>query len=263
MRGKYIGLAVLFVGLILSVSAAAENFVDWKGNFWFTIPETWVKVDYQIVDQYLAMTDTSSDIFDYEAVFAPKESDPFISGAYLVVTFDSTGTLDQRQSDSVLDLISRSYATEIFDAPIVQLMTDLEPGKPKINRAERAISVLSEMAYSPTSKRMLWLYMRLNQAGLITLYCYSPEATFDANKPVFDKLINSLSFENLKEAAGQQSLVFTEVKGSDQAASPSTAFAGESGGISIYVYIIIILLIVVALWLFVIKPRMRKGKTPE
>ena len=270
-RLKYV-LMMLMVTAATAGSLSAANFVDWKGGFWFTVPEGWDKVDYRLVDRYLSMADTSRDVFDYEAVFAPASSIFFSEDAYMVVTFDSTGPLTQQGVDSVLNQISESYAEVVDDAPIVQLMSDLVPGKPVISRAEKAISVLSRMAYRPDAMKTLWLYMRLNDRGLISLYFYSPDSTYQRNKPAFDGVVSTLSFANLKEAAGQEALTFTDI-GGDQVASPeASSDIGETGsssargiaGIRNVILIVVIVVVVIGLiWVFVIMPRMKKKYPPS
>jgi hypothetical protein len=151
-----------------------------------------------------------------------------VTDAYIVITFDSVGALTPEQAAAKLDSIAAVYSRQIYEAPVVQLMSDLVPGKPLVNHAERVMSVLTEMAYTPENKRLLWLYMRCNASGMISLYCYSRELTYQTNKPIFDAIINSLSFEDLQEA-GRQNLVFTEVKGGDGSPAATPMAGGSSG----------------------------------
>ena len=270
-RLKYV-LMMLIVMAATASSLSAVNYVDWKGGFWFTLPDKWEKVDYRLVDRYLSMADTSREVFDYEAVFAPTSSIFFSEDAYVVVTFDSTGLLTQREADSVLNEISESYSDVVDDAPIVQLMSDLVPGKPVISRAEKAISVLSQMAYRPDAMKKLWLYMRLNDRGLISLYFYSPDSTYQRNKPTFDGVVSTLSFANLKEAAGQEALTFTDVGGEDVPSPQAASDIGETGsssargiaGIRNIILIVVIVVVIIGLiWVFVIMPRMKKKYPPS
>jgi len=274
MAGRIIGLSIVLTVVIsacLPAHSTAENYVNWKGGFWLTIPEGWDKVDYRIVDRFLAMTDTSRDIFNYEVVLAPEASRVFAEDAYLVVTFDSTGKLSSAEADSVLEGIAESYASSVDDAPIVQLMSDLIPGQPRINREEKAISVLSEMAYRPEAMKKLWLYMKLNDRGLISLYFYSPDSTYTQNKPVFDRIVESLSFENLKEAAGSEKATFTDIGGDDlndpeiesgTGISKENGKTEEGGSMKNVLLIAVVIIIVFGLiWNFVIAPRTRKKTT--
>jgi hypothetical protein len=269
-------ISVVFVVLMLLATVpdlSAENYINWRGGFWFSVPDDWEKIDYRLVDRFLSFTDTSQDVFEYEAVYAPKSSPMFAADAYLVVTFDSTGFLSKAETDSVLASIADSYSTAVFDAPIVQLMSDLEPGKPKINRGNKTVSVLSELAYRPDAMKKLWLYMQLNDRGLISLYFYTPDSTYQQNKPIFDAIVTSLSFENLKEAAEGEKLVFTSI-GGDSLADPEagtdatgTEGAAATEGISnikdIILYAVIIIIAFGLIWNFIIAPRMKKKATPS
>jgi len=257
----------LMVVLLLAVSAAApeaKNYVNWKGGFWLEFPDDWEKIDYRVVDRYLAASDTSRDIFNYEAVFAPLSPGYFIEDAYLVITFDSTGELNSKQIDSVLTAIAESYSTSIQEAPIVRYMSDLIPGRPQIDRDRKAVMVLSEMAYQPEAMKKLWLYMQINDVGLISLYFYSQDSTFERNRPVFESIVESLSFENLNEAS-QQELVFTDVTGGGEGSEfDSETGSDENGGVGIVPYLALILIVLYLLWRFAVAPRLRKNKNrPE
>ncbi|NMC42884.1 MAG: hypothetical protein GYA46_03115, partial [candidate division Zixibacteria bacterium] len=51
-------LTMMAAALILGAVGGAEagNYVNWKAGFWFAVPEGWDKVDYMVVDRYLAQT---------------------------------------------------------------------------------------------------------------------------------------------------------------------------------------------------------------
>jgi len=263
-------MLVWWAVLTMAAVAPAENYVNWKGGFWFAVPEGWEKVDYMIVDQLLAMTDTSREVYHYEAVFAPATSKLFIDDAYLVVTFDSTGPLTDRAPDSILDHIARSYMTDISQTPAAGQMSDLAPGRPVIDRVHKAVTVLSEVALRPESRRMLRLYMRLNNIGLVSLYCYNPDSSVTKDRPTFDSIIASLSFENLREAAGSQKVVLTDV-GGDKVAAPEGGSGGSpSSGImgrglkNTLLGAVVVVVAGALLWILVVAPRMKKDKAkPE
>jgi len=255
-------LLALVVGLLFMASSPrADNYVNWKGGFWFAVPDQWEQVNYAVVDRYLSMMDTSRDIFDYEAVFAPAESRVFSEDAYLVVTFDSLGPLTQKQDDSILTTIAQTYSSVIEEAPIVNYMSDLRAGHPQIDRAKKVVSVISEMAYQPDAMRKLWLYMRLNDNGLISLYFYSPESTFKENMSTFEEIVNSLSFTGLKEAS-EEELTFTQVgagspdEGASEPSAGSEEKTGKSGNWIPYAALVVIVLYLI--WRFAIAPKMRK-----
>ncbi len=255
------GIALMAV-VVLAVSAPtleAKNYVNWTGGFWLELPDDWEKVNYEIADRFFMMRDTSQEVLDYEAVFAPRSSEVFFEDAYLVITFDSTGELTPRQADSVLTTIAESYSEVIEEAPIVQYMSDLVPGRPQIDRERKAVVVLSEMGFQPESLQKLWLYMQLNDVGLITMYFYSQDSTFNAHQPIFKSIVNSLSFENLKEAS-QEQLVFTDVTGDDGSESGEEFGDDENGGVGIIPYLVLIFIVVYLIWRFAIAPRMRKKR---
>jgi hypothetical protein len=260
-------LGPLISALFIS-GASAENYVNWKGGFWFEIPDGWEKVDYMVVDRQLRRLDTSSTIYDYEAVFAPSSSENFTDDAYLVIRFDSTGELTRRQSDSILNEITGSFNTQVYDAPIVKMMSDLIPGQPQVNRADRVASILIDMAYRPGEFKKLWQYMQLNNRGLISLYFYSLDSTFKANKTAFESIITSLSFENLREAAKGE-FRFTDIGGDnvgepqagsgDQISQQEKDQGSEDSGLPFYYYYSAIFMLI----LILIIRRLRRKKLSE
>ncbi len=252
----------LVVGLLFFASAPrADNYINWKGSFWFELPDHWEQVNYAIVDRYLSMMDTSQDVFDYEAVFAPAESKMFAEDAYLVVTFDSLGELTPHEADSVLTTIAKTYSSVIENAPIVNYMSDLRPGRPQVDRAKKVVTIISEMAYRPDAMRKLWLYMRLNDRGLISMYFYSPDSTFKENMSTFEEIVNSLSFTGLKEASSEE-LTFTDVgAGNPEAGAPasSSGEGGKSGASGSWIpYVALGLIVLYLIWRFAIAPKLKK-----
>lgn len=264
LRIVVFALTVL-LGLAAAPAAVAENFVDWKGGFWFSMPDGWEKVDYKVVDRVLVTADTSREIFDYEGVFAPAGKKIFSSGGYFVVTYDSTGELTKRESDSILTTIGKTYSTDVFDAAVVEYMSDLVPGRPQVDLEKRTLSVLSEMAYRPEARTKMWLYLTLKNEGLLTFYFYSPDSLFERHKPLYDEVIASLSFEKLKEAAAGQSLTFTEVAGTAGLVDDEEAQAAEAV-MNVRDWIlgaVIVIIIFGLLWNFVIRPRLNKKTEPS
>jgi hypothetical protein len=221
VNGSRIKLTTLITLVLLCTGSlsSAENYVNWRAGFWVTIPDGWDKVGYEKVDFYLAQTDTSQGIFDYEAVFAPPGSEPFITGPYVVIRFDSTGHLSDEQVRARMQTIADNYSDEISETSIIDMLTELRPGTPEIDWKAKAISVLTKMAVSPDTEKMLWQYIRFVAQGYVTFYFFSPVETFDQNKQIFRDMVSSFSTENLKEAAGAQEYKFTDVSGGDSAAS--------------------------------------------
>lgn len=254
----------LAVILCLSATAAGKNYVNWKGEFWLTMPDGWDKVDYREVDRILASTDTSSEVFNYEAVLAPTVSRPFTAGPYVVITFEPSGEMNDAQADSLLRNIAASYADDIFEAPAAARLSDLKPGQPRLNTEERTVQVLSEMAFSNSETSKLWLYLKLNHVGLIAFYMYCPESRYDEIEPLFESMINSLAFEGLKDAAGAESVKFTDVRGNETpprvtGGNDDTVIAEGVTAVKNWIYIGIGVIIIAGLiWYLVIVPRRKK-----
>ncbi len=260
---------IMALFLLVSVSAvSAENYVNWKGGFWLELPDEWEKVDYNVVDRILAVSDTARDAFMYEAVFAPLSSPTFISGPYLVITFDETGELSDKEAIEFLQSMASSFAQDVSEAPSVEKLSDLSPGIPTLNRKDKSVSVLTEMAFKSDAKTQLWMYMKLNSKGLMTLYMYCPDSIYNETKPVFEKMVSSLSFDKLKEAAGTEDAKFTDVRGGVKPASSGGVICtDEDNGAQCilafknWIFVGVGIVIVAGLiWNFVIIPRRKKKK---
>ncbi len=259
-------VTVVLIALTAFASVSAENYVNWKGGFWVDIPDAWGKVDYIQVDRILAMADTAAEVFNYEAVLAPISSETFLSGPYIVITYDETGELSKNQADSVLRDIASNYASDILEAPSSARLADLTPGQPQMSTDDLTVQVLSEMAYQSNNKTKLWLYMKLHQTkGLVTFYMYCPDYLYTETQPVFEKLVSSLSFEGLKEAAGKEDVTYTDVKGGDGSKS-SLLDANENGtseedsGYMFGIYIIIGVIVVGVILVLIMKSRRKKNE---
>ncbi|MEZ5358638.1 MAG: hypothetical protein R3F48_07365 [Candidatus Zixiibacteriota bacterium] len=255
---------VLIIGLCLASSVVAKNYVNWKGEFWLEMPEGWDKVEYREVDRMLATMDTTTEVYKYEAVLAPVESVPFTSGPYVFITFEPGGDMSDAAADSLLRGIAAGYADDIMESPNAARLSDLNPGQPRLNLENRTVQVLSELAFSENSVSKLWMYLKLNHAGLIAFYMYCPIDEFEATKPEFEAMINSLKFDGLKEAAGSESATFTDVRGNDEMPGrPSGGEADEAAegfaAFKNWIYIIIGIVIVAGIvWYAVIVPRRKK-----
>ncbi len=263
MKKLVLPIFVISIVLILSTGIMAENYVNWKAGFWLSFPDSWSKVDYKLADRIFSYSDTSRHIFFYEAVFAPTK-DKYLNDAYIVITFDSTGELSKKEADSLINDIASSYAEQVYGSRVVQRMSDLVPGRPQVSLKDHTISVMIDMAYSPESKMKNWNFMKLSKTGLINLYCYSPDSSFNRNMPVFEEIVKSLSFDNLRDAAGDQELKFTDIGASigdnksiiseaeKEAAEPVNKFKN-------WILIAVVLIIAFGLiWNFIIQPRIKK-----
>ncbi|MEE9443417.1 MAG: hypothetical protein V3V99_12200 [candidate division Zixibacteria bacterium] len=256
---------LLLIVLILAAGVYAGNYVNWNGGFWLNFPDDWEKVDYRIVDRIFLPTDSTSGTYNYEAVFAPKTS-PYLDDAYVVIAFDSIGTLSKQEADSLLKDISNTYKQDIYKSRVVDQMSDLIPGQPRLDLNDKSITVISEMAYRPEAMKKLMMHMKLNDIGMVTLYCYSPDSTFESDKAIFDSVIASLSFENLKEAAAQEELKFTDVGKYDSLDNPSSSLSEEEAAEPVMRFKnwmlagVIVIIAIGLIWNFVILPRRKKSK---
>jgi len=253
----------LLLMVILIGNVAGENYVNFKGGFWISVPETWEKINYRIVDRYLMMIDTSRELLNYEAVFAPVESQPFIEDDYLVITFDSIGEVSASDMKSMLDELAELYTSRAQAGGWNETMDS----KAQIDYQQYSISVKSHMA-TENMKRRRWVYSRYTGTGVVTLDFYSLDSTFQDKLPVFEEIVGSLSFEGLREAA-QKEIKFSDVGSGDiaedgESSGWSDADSGAGNTIMTVKNIVIVVVVAVILfglvWNFMIAPARRKKR---
>jgi hypothetical protein len=211
---------LILLALLLPVSfgadsASAETFVSSQGEFYFVYPEDWNQIDYNTVDYYLSVSAADSQAFDYEAAFAPDSSRPFHSGNYLILTFDEVGRLTDRQIDSVVNELSRSFDGNVSYLPTDDFLADLSSESVNYDRTKKLVSVLSNVFnQGEVARKNLWI-MRFCEKGIANFYFYSPVSSFRQSKAQFETILNSFSTENIEAAMPQETLKLADIETDD------------------------------------------------
>ena len=100
-------LAILLIVLGLFAPVLAGTYESLNGKFHIDYPDDWGQIDYNTVDLFLRRAGANQAMYGYEAVFAPKASNPFFAGSYLMLTIEKRDSMNRRCSFSVRTSISR------------------------------------------------------------------------------------------------------------------------------------------------------------
>ncbi len=181
------------------VSVSAKTFVSLNGGFYIDYPEDWKQIDYDLVNIFLARNNAGKSIMNYEAVFAPDDANPFFGKEYFIISLDKTGPLNDKQIDSVLNILSTSYGKDIKYFPVADVLTDMKSTEPNYDKKNKVVSILNDIVQNGQLIKKHLIMMKFYDQGIATFYCYSPDSTFDKNKLIFGNILDSFGTENIQD----------------------------------------------------------------
>lgn len=183
-----------------------------NGKFVIRFPDNWAQVDYATVDYYLLRAEANQQALQYEAVFAPKDTGAFYNGAYLILTVDTVGQLNQAEIDSLLDQLSETFGEGIKYLPTGDYLTDLETQAPNWDAEKRQISIRTNITEQyKVIKRNLWV-MQMYDGGIANFYFFTPDTLFEQYRPTFEKIVHSFQTENIEELIPKQHHKLAKIK---------------------------------------------------
>ena len=192
--------AALVVTVILGTNVFAANYVSFRGGFYFQYPDEWVQVPYLTADMFLAQRVSSVNDLRYEAVFAPKSSNPFFATDYLIVVLDSVEWMFPYMIDSVIEEMQKSFKENQEFYQIEELPSNMRSGKPEYDKASQTISVVNEILSGDKVTMRNLTAKKIYDKGVVNFYFYSPDSLFEKSRQVFDGIVNSFSLENVEAA---------------------------------------------------------------
>jgi len=233
----------LLLLIIVAASGAAETqtYVSLKGGFYITYPDDWAQVDYWLVDAYLLRNKMDTAVLDYEAAFAFKDAPHFFSGDYLILTVDTVRELKDWQIDSVLIELVRSFGKRVRHSPTADYLANLEPNLPNYDTLTKTVTILNETSEQQVLKKSL-LMMKFYERGVATFYFYSPDSLFETSKYLFEKIVASLSTENIEDALPKEQLKVADLEDAEGVGEDDNK---KSKRIYLYIGAALVLLIVV------------------
>ncbi len=204
MRPGPITTMVVFLAMLFGVAAASAstNYVCWRGGFYFSYPDFYRQVDYNLVDSYLQNRGIGRSALNYEVVLADSTADPFFSGEYLILSFTPLDSLGQKQIDSVLAYYRHGFETGIRHAPLATFLENLPRSIPYYDAALKTITFANDIGADSSTMRRGIVIEKMFDKGIATFYFYAPDSLFQ-KRTVGDigDIIRSFSTENLEEAA--------------------------------------------------------------
>lgn len=197
--GGLLPALLLAWSLLPAAAVAAETFVSYNGQFHITYPETWEQVDYQTADYYIRQATGS---LNYEAVFAAKESPAVFEGAYVILTLDTSGALEQPQIDSAIGVIRETFGRTLSEMPLASFATGLTEKVVGYDRDLQVVAVLNDVTEEGSVARKNILVQKFYDRGLANFYFYTPDSLLTGSLDVLTEMLASFSVEmDQKDAA--------------------------------------------------------------
>ena len=207
-RVKSIGLLLVTAAILLSAGMAdAGTFVDLKGDFYFDYPEDWMEIDHRVVDLHLMANQAGETTLDYEAAFAPKESSPFYSGAYFILTVDTMSAADaERSIDSVLNDMKAKFGKRVKYYPVADFLADMKSNAPSYDAEQKTINVINDIVEGDVVIKRHLLVRKFYERGVASFYFYAPDSLFAQAEPTFSKVLESFHSGGAEEMLPSETL---------------------------------------------------------
>ncbi len=227
---KTVILLTLVAVLVPILTVSANVFVDWRGKFKVEYPDSWRHVPYEVVDQFLVRQGINPEQFRYDAVLAQDTADKFEEGAYLFITLEPVGELDNRQMDSTLRVIAEEYGKgNVSQAPALTGTISLKEETPTFDSKVKTVVTKS---YINTSKgrKVLLDFRKFYDQGLAVFLCYTYEKDYGDTYKKFFGIVNSFTTEDLHSEEASDSLKIVDLSEREEApAMPSDTVMKELG----------------------------------
>lgn len=193
--------------LCLSSMAYAGSYVSLNGNFRIAYPEDWYQVDYRTVDYYLSQGGSKRVIYNYEVALAPKSSQPWNAGAYMMLTIDSIPNMTPKQVDSILENLAASTERPVnsnhpgltFDAAWRAQEVAYWPD-------QRVGSVAIEPDIRNGDHTRTLVVLKFCPIGTANFYFYAPDTAWEASQAAFAGMLASFSTEDIQNALPKETL---------------------------------------------------------
>ena len=188
-RGRRLALALL-LSLLPAGALFADTFVSFNGQFHITYPETWEQVDYQTADYYIRQATGG---LNDESVFAAKDSPSVFEGAYVILTLDTTGALEQAQIDSAIGVIRESFGRNFVSLPLASFATELTDANIGYDRDLQLVAVLSDVTEEGSAPRKNILVQKFYDRGMANFYFYAPDSLLAGGLGALTEILASFS----------------------------------------------------------------------
>ncbi|MEA2030167.1 MAG: hypothetical protein U9N55_01035 [candidate division Zixibacteria bacterium] len=250
MKTKVIAIVCVVVALLgLESAAKTTKYISFEGSFSFDYPNDWQQVDHRIVDAFLIKSKADKSALDYEAVFTLKDSVPFWTQPYFILSVETDKSYSDTEIDSVLQYMSKKFGEGIKYFPVTDFLTDIKSNSPVYDKEKRIITVASDIMEKGELIKKQLLVMKFFEKGLANFYFYAPDSLFDSSSAVFNNVLESFSYGNIDSILPSESLDVANIDDTDDD-------SGESSNMPIAVIIGIVIILIV-----IVVQRRKKQKT--
>ncbi len=242
MKSTIFLIALLTVAA-LPLTGQAGTYVSLTGDFYFEYPSEWMQVDNRVVDAHLLANQAGKSTLEYEAAFSPVSSVPFFSGAYFIMTVDTTGgAFTQAEIDSTLRDMSQKFGTDIRYFPVADLLADMKSNSPSYDAQTKTITVVSDITERGEVIKKLLLAVRFHDKGLATFYFYAPVAAFGEALPIFNGVLASFHAGDAEQMLPKETLKVADIEtGAPAEAGKRRPYMFWGGGVVIVLIVAMVL----------------------
>ncbi len=242
-------LLIVFVMLLLGcsvITAQSDNnqlntYVSLNGKFFIEYPSDWHQIPYAEVDAYLASKKAGRPLYDYDAVFAPKQSNPFYNGTYFIMSVEKVGNLSDKQIDSVLNELSQTFGKGIKYFPVANFLADIKTDSPNYDKKTKTITIYNKIVQNETAIKNSLIIMKFYDFGIATFYCYALGDAFETEKEIFSQIAASVSTEDIQSKIPKEQVKIAKIDPNKKSLGNSD---DDSSNTVIYISLGIVLFII-------------------
>ncbi len=222
-------------------SDLSKSYVSLNGNFSINFPADWHQIPTGIIDQYLASKKAGRPLYDYDAVFAPTNSNPYYSGSYFIMGIEKVGDLSDKQIDSVLVTLSKNFGKGIKYFPVANFMADIQTDAPNYDKETKTVTIYNKIVQDNTSIKNSLIIMKFYEFGIVNFYCYSMGDSFESDNEIFSKIVASLSTDDIQSKLPRENVKVADIDNTKKSYSTDE---DSSSNIAIYVALGVVILVV-------------------
>ncbi|HDL01295.1 MAG TPA: hypothetical protein ENH23_03580 [candidate division Zixibacteria bacterium] len=242
-------LLIVFVLLLLGGSIVTaqtdsnqtNSYVSLNGKFYIEYPSDWKQIPYTEVDAYLSSKKAGRPLYDYDAVFASNESNPFYTGSYFIMSVEKVGNLSNKQIDSVLHVLSQNFGKGIKYFPVANFLADIKTNSPNYDKDSKTVTIYNKIVQNETSIKNSLIIMKFYDFGIATFYCYALGDAFETDKEIFSQIAASLSTEDIKSRLPKEQVKVADIDTTKKSFGNSD---DDSSNTAIYISLGVVLLII-------------------
>lgn len=246
MSRRLTALTALALICCVAISASAGQYYSLVGDFTVSYPDPWYQVDYQTVDYHMSKAGTVDDVPTYEAVFSADRTLAFYETGYVILTLDTIGAMTPHRVDSLLDGWEKTFDHPVRDLALSTPLPDDVANVPCYDRDQELAWVLLD-AGAPSGPPIHNLVaLKFCERGVASFYCYSPDARFGRDLPVFLQMLRSFTPGDTRSKGSQVKVADLDRGASGESSSSASDEKKNSwlpfGGGAVFIVLLIVIM---------------------